>query len=84
MLGAVLLNTLLNETEPDPPLLTMAAIEGEGPTHDLAPLTAGHRFADAIGPTLLMSPGTTTIHQMTITTGEAAAIDPLPGAFCQG
>lgn len=52
-----------------------------GLTHDLAPLSAGHRLGEVIGPTLVMTPGT--IHWMTATTGEAA-IDLSLGAFHQG
>ncbi|KAF7120600.1 hypothetical protein RHSIM_Rhsim13G0073700 [Rhododendron simsii] len=83
-LGAVLLDTLLNEREQDHPLLTMAATDGAGRIHDLALLTAGHLLAGVTGPTLLTGPGTANIHQITITIGEAAAIGQLPGAFHQG
>lgn len=90
IIGAVLHDTRLSEIEADLTLLTttggdltrltMTATAG-GLTHDLAPLSAGHRLGDMIGPTLVMTPGT--IHQKTATTGDAA-INLSLGAFHQG
>ncbi|CAH2062706.1 unnamed protein product [Thlaspi arvense] len=74
------------EGDHTPPPITgvdhiLPATGGLGPSHDLAPRTAGHQITGMTDPTRLMA--RRTIHLMTVTTTEVPTV-PSPEAFHQG